>query len=166
MTHVMDQPAAVAEIGRFRKQMKEMFTCFDPADLEGVSAGVGGEAISAGRQHIEVTARRPAYSVRCTGGAADPSGHQQSDLRGILRAIDQSDMIISCIPGLPDGRAAISSGVERELQHAHEAAKDVYVVWTAPAGPSVFVTQTATKVFASMAEAVAFFKAEYAMAET
>ena len=40
--------------------------------------------------------------------------------------IDQAEMIISFIPTLPDGRAAISSGVERELQHAHEAAKEVY----------------------------------------
>jgi len=57
-----------------------------------------------------------------------------------------------------DGRAAISSGVERELQHAHEAAKEVYLIWTAKQTPSVFVTQTATKVFNNMADAVEFFK--------
>jgi len=62
------------------------------------------------------------------------------------------------VPSLDDGRAAISSGVERELQHAHEAAKDVYVIWTAEQSPSVFVTQTATKVFGSVSEAVEFFK--------
>jgi hypothetical protein len=72
--------------------------------------------------------------------------------------IDQSDMIISFIPEVGNGRAAISSGVERELQHAHEAAKEVYVIWTAKQMPSVFVTQTATKVFNSLAEAVEFFR--------
>jgi len=72
--------------------------------------------------------------------------------------IDQSDMIISFIPTLPDGRAALSSGVERELQHAHEAAKQVFVIWLAKQSPSVFVTQTATKVFSKAAEAVDFFK--------
>ena len=61
-------------------------------------------------------------------------------------------------PSLDDGRAAISSGVERELQHAHEAAKDVYVIWTAKQSPSVFVTQTATKVFSHVAEALDFFQ--------
>ena len=71
--------------------------------------------------------------------------------------IDQSDMIISFIPTMPDGRAAISSGVERELQHAHEAAKEVYVIWTAQQAPSVFVTQTATQVFYNIDEAVACF---------
>jgi hypothetical protein len=72
--------------------------------------------------------------------------------------IDQSEMIISLVPNLGDGRAAISSGVERELQHAHEAAKEVYVIWKAKQSPSVFVTQTATKVFDSVAEALEYFK--------
>ena len=72
--------------------------------------------------------------------------------------IDQSDMIISFIPTSADGRAVISSGVERELQHAHEAAKEVYVIWTAKQTPSVFVTQTATKVFDNPTNAVEFFK--------
>jgi hypothetical protein len=72
--------------------------------------------------------------------------------------IEQSDMIISFIPTLADGRPAISSGVERELQHAHESAKEVYVIWAAKKSPSVFVTQTATKVFNNLTNAVEFFK--------
>ncbi|MGA2093288.1 MAG: hypothetical protein ABSH16_07790, partial [Sedimentisphaerales bacterium] len=66
--------------------------------------------------------------------------------------------IIAFIPTMPDGRAAISSGVERELQHAHEAAKEVYLIWPARQTPSVFITQTATKLFTNAAEAVDFFK--------
>ena len=72
--------------------------------------------------------------------------------------IDQADMIISYIPQIAGGRAAISSGVERELQHAHEAAKEVYVIWTAESDPSVFITQTATKVFRDTATAIGFFR--------
>ena len=72
--------------------------------------------------------------------------------------IDQSDMIISLIPSAEDGRAVISSGVERELQHAHEAAKEVYVIWTSKQQPSVFMTQTATKMFRNPTEAIAFFE--------
>ena len=75
-----------------------------------------------------------------------------------FRLIDQSEMIISFIPAMDDGRAAISSGVERELQHAHEAAKEVYVIWTSRQSPSVFVTQTATAVFNSVSQAMEFFK--------
>ncbi len=167
MTHVMDQPAAVAEIGDFRERMKQMFTCFDPADLEEAYLPIyAAEAISTGSKHIDITAlgRNVRFDARDVVQIRNDINSQIYARDFAL--IDQSDMIISHVPGLPDGRAAISSGVERELQHAHEAAKDVYVVWTAPAAPSVFVTQTATKVFSTMAEAAAFFKAEYAMAET
>jgi adenylate kinase len=66
-------------------------------------------------------------------------------------------MVISLIPTLANGRAAISSGIERELQHAHEAAKEVYVIWTAKQNPSVFVTQTATRLFKNLPEAIDFF---------
>ena len=76
--------------------------------------------------------------------------------------IDQADMIVSFVPALPEGRAAISSGVERELQHAHEAAKEVYVIWTARQHPSVFVTQTANEVFSSVQEAAEFLDQRYA----
>ena len=67
-------------------------------------------------------------------------------------------MIISFIPKLTDGRAAISSGVERELQHSHEAAKEVYVIWTSKQAPSVFVTQTATKVFSDTDSLINYFE--------
>ncbi|MCK4276122.1 MAG: hypothetical protein KAX78_06390, partial [Phycisphaerae bacterium] len=44
-----------------------------------------------------------------------------------------------------------------ELQHAHEAAKDVFVIWQGRAEPSPFVTETATRVFGSIDEAIEFF---------
>ena len=34
ITHVMDMPDVIAEISKFRELMKEIFTCFDPGDLE------------------------------------------------------------------------------------------------------------------------------------
>ena len=43
-------------------------------------------------------------------------------------------------------------------EHAHEAAKQVFVIWTAKQSPSVFVTQTATKVFTDINNALEFFK--------
>jgi hypothetical protein len=72
--------------------------------------------------------------------------------------IDQSDMIVSLIPELPGGKPALSSGVERELHHAFEAGKEVYVVWRCAAMPSPFVSETATKVFKSPDEAIAYFR--------
>ena len=93
-----------------------------------------------------------------------------SDLLTILPDIDgqiyardfilvrQSDLIISYIPELPNGKPGLSSGVERELQHAHDHARDVYVIWKPKKEPSPFVTQTANRVFRSVEEAMGFFE--------
>jgi hypothetical protein len=67
-------------------------------------------------------------------------------------------MIISLVPELPNGKPALSSGVERELHHAFEGGKEVYVVWTCRGMPSPFITETATRVFRSTEEALDYFR--------
>ncbi len=159
MSHVMDQPDIIAEIERFRKQMKETFTCFDPGDLEEAHLPFfARQAIVDGKDFIEVETlgNKIRFDVDEILGI-------ESDINSQIYArdfalIDQADMIISFVPPFVDGRAVISSGVERELQHAHEASKEVYVVWTAKNDPSVFITQTATKIFNSADEATEYFK--------
>jgi hypothetical protein len=69
-------------------------------------------------------------------------------------------MIVSYIPELPGGMPGLSSGVERELHHAFEHTKEVYVVWKPKKHPSPFITETATKVFASTQEALTYFEAQ------
>ncbi|HUS73039.1 MAG TPA: hypothetical protein VMY06_08225 [Sedimentisphaerales bacterium] len=159
MTHVGNMENVKKEIAEFRRLMKKFFICFDPADLEeSYLPHYASQASQKGLDFIELTAigkriRLDLHEVQ----------QIQRDINSQIYArdfllVEQSDMIISFIPTLGDGRAAISSGVERELQHAHEAAKEVYVIWTAKQNPSVFVTQTATKVFNNTARAVEFFK--------
>jgi adenylate kinase len=159
MTHIVDMPQVKAEVKRFRELMKRHFICFDPGDLEEAYLPVyAKKAAIKGLDSIEVTAlgqkvRLDLQQVRQIEGDINSQIYARD-----FMLIDQSDMIVSFIPILGDGRAAISSGVERELQHAHEAAKEVYVIWTAKMTPSVFVTQTATKVFESVDSAISFFK--------
>jgi adenylate kinase len=155
MTHVIDQPEIVRQIGAFRKAMKERFTCFDPADVEEAYLPCHAEkAKRQGASHVETTAMGRPISFETTEVLGIRNDIESQIYARDFALIDQSDMIISYIPHLSDGRAAISSGVERELQHAHEAAKEVYVVWTSRTAPSVFVTQTATEMFSSVDEAV------------
>jgi hypothetical protein len=159
MTHVGKMENVKKEIDEFRQLMKRFFICFDPGDLEeSYLPHYARQASQGGLDFVEVTAlgqtiRLDLHEVQ----QIERDINSQIYARDFM-LIDQSDMIISFIPTLPDGRAAISSGVERELQHAHEAAKEVYVIWTAKQRPSVFVTQTATKVFANTDNAVEFFK--------
>jgi len=162
MTAVAEMEEVRKEIDEFRQAMKGLFVCFDPGDLE--EAFLPGYARRAEEEGLEfVETMVFGRSVRID---VDEIRQIERDINSQIYArdfmlIDQSDMIISFIPTTDDGRAAISSGVEREMQHAHEAAKEVYVIWTARQNPSVFVTQTATRVFPGISEALEFFKARY-----
>jgi nucleoside 2-deoxyribosyltransferase len=147
----------LVEIEKFRSLMKESFTCFDPGDLEETYMPYyAKKAADAGKNYVELTA----LGQHVRFGLAEVQAAERDINAQIytrdFELIDQADMIISYIPQIANGKAAISSGVERELQHAHEAAKDVYVIWTAENDPSVFVTQTATKVFRNTVSAVEF----------
>jgi hypothetical protein len=158
MTAVVGLEEVKKEITVFRQATKQRFACFDPGDLEeSFLPRQALEAAEEGREFLEVSAgdsqiRLDLDQIR----QIERDIYSQTYARDFL-LIDQAEMIISFIPTLPDGRAAISSGVERELQHAHEAAKEVYVIWPAKQTPSVFVTQTATKVFSGLTEALNFF---------
>lgn len=158
MTHVLEIEDVRARILKFRDEMKKHFICFDPADLEEMYLPMYCQkAMQNNHKGVELTRLGKNFCL-----SADELLQIDSDIRGQVYArdfmlIDQADMIISFIPALSDGRAAISSGVERELQHAYEAAKEVYVIWTAKADPSVFVTQTATKVFNGEQQAIDYF---------
>lgn len=166
MTHVAGLQQTLAEINRFRAAMKEQFICFDPGDLEEAYLPYYAEqAAKEGRKGIEMEVLGKQICLE-----VQEIRQIHRDINSQIYArdfalIDQADRIVSFIPALPDGRAAISSGVERELQHAHEAAKDVYVIWTAPSEPSVFVTQTATRVFKTADEAIEYFSGENRSAE-
>jgi adenylate kinase len=161
MTAVSDMKDVQSQINEFRRLMKQSFICFDPGDLE--ECYLPDKARRASKEGLDyVEAAAVGRQVRLD---LNEVRQIQRDINSQTYArdfmlIDQSEMIISLVPSLEDGRAAISSGVERELQHAHEAAKEVYVIWTAKQNPSVFVTQTATKVFDTIAKALEFFKAK------
>jgi len=159
MTHVMDMPEVLARIDKFREVLAEHFITFDPGDMdEQRLLSKARAAMRRGEKSIivEVNGRGLEFSVREINSIAD-------DIDGQIYArdfklIDQSDMIVSYIPELPDGRPSLSSGVERELQHAFEATKEVYVVWKPKDDPSPFVTETANAVFGSIEEATGYFR--------
>lgn len=159
MTHVMDLPDTLAEIDSFRAALADHFITFDPGDLdekrllfEAGAATQRGEATF----KIHVHGRDVIFDAReVTGVARDIDG--QIYARD-FKLIDQSDMIVSLVPELPNGKPGLSSGVERELQHAYEITKEVYVVWKPKVEPSPFITETATRVFRTVDETLKFFQ--------
>lgn len=161
MTHVMDLPDTLAEIDAFRAAMAEHFITFDPGDLDEKRLLFdAGAATQRGEQTItvKVHGRDVVFDVREVSGVAKDIDAQI--YARDFKLIDQSDMIVSFIPELPNGKPGLSSGVERELQHAFEGTKEVYVVWQPKAEPSPFVTETATKVFTTTEQAMLHFQKE------
>jgi adenylate kinase len=162
MTHVAGMPKMLATIEKFRNAMKTTLVCFDPGDLEEAYLPYyAQQAQKAGKDTVEVEILGEKVELDAAEvKQIEPDINSQIYARDFA-LIDQADMIVSFIPELDDGMPALSSGVERELQHAHEAAKQVYVIWMPKKEPSVFITQTANKIFRSPTEALKYFQQQY-----
>ncbi len=153
MTHVMDQPATLEKIAAFQKEMARHFICFNPGDVDEMLLHISAvRALEAGESTIEATGPHGPITLKTSEVAQISSDILGQTYARDFKMIDQSDMIVSLIPELPNGKPAISSGVERELHHAFEAGKEVFVIWTCKSVPSPFVTKTATRVFNSVEE--------------
>lgn len=166
MSHVVDMPEVLKEIDCFRAELAKHFIAFDPGDVD--EKLLLERAIAASREGKEWLEVAP----HSFGGRKDSKPIRVSirevmeiagDIDGQIymrdfKLIDQSDMIVSLIPELPGGTPGLSSGVERELQHAFEHTKEVYVVWKPKKHPSPFITETATRIFKTVPEALAYFE--------
>ncbi len=158
MTHVADNTAILEEIEQFRRRLSEIFVIFDPADVdEHRLCQTALDAARDGRKvmNVGVLGQKVQFDVADVLQVAGDI-HSQIYARDFMM-IDQADMIVSYIPEMEGGKPGLSSGVERELQHAYEATRDVYVIWKPKMTPSPFITETATKVFTSIQEAMDYF---------
>jgi len=159
MTHVAEISEVQKEIKRFQQLMGKHFAIFDPSDLEEQQLYLNAVAASEQGQkvmEVEVLGEPMRFDVTEVMRVAGDI-HAQIYARDFM-LIDQADMIISYIPELPEGKPGLSSGVERELQHAYEATREVFVIWRPKAQPSPFVTETATKVFRTIEESLEYFE--------
>lgn len=167
MSHVMDMPDVLAEIDRFRAALADHFITFDPGDVdEKLLLDRGIAAAREGKEYLDVTP----HTFGGSKAGAEPIRVRVREILDIagdvdgqiymrdFKLVDQSDMIVSYIPELPGGIPGLSSGVERELHHAFEHTKEVFVVWKPKKAPSPFITETATKIFSSVDEALTYFE--------
>jgi adenylate kinase len=161
MSHMRGLSRLQAEIDRFRRTMADHFICFDPGDLEEKQLqDIAVRAAEENRRYITIPVLGEDVPFAVTQ-LLEAAGDINAQIYARdFKFIEQSDMIVSYIPAGEAGRPLISSGVERELQHAHESAKDAYIIWTSKIEPSPFITETATRVFTGLDEAMAFFHAK------
>ena len=173
MSHVADMPEVLQEIDHFRAELARHFIAFDPGDVD--EKLLLDNALEASREGKDWIMIEP-HSFGGGRAEAEPfrvSVREVLDIAGDIdgqiymrdfKLIDQADMICSLIPELPGGVPGLSSGVERELQHAWEHTKEVYVVWKPQKNPSPFITETATKIFSSVEDALTHFEEKGMMA--
>lgn len=173
MSHVVDMPEVLAEIDAFRATLAERFITFDPGDVD--EKLLLERALEAARAGEEFFAHAPHHFGAAPGKPLRVRTREVLDIAGDIdgqiymrdfKLIDQSDMIVSYIPELPGGIPGLSSGVERELQHAWEHTKEVYVVWRPGKTPSPFITETATRIFPTVEEALGHFEDAGMFAQT
>ena len=166
MSHVVNMPDILAEIDSFRAAIAEHFIAFDPADVdEKLLLDRALDAARDGKDWVNIEnhafggrsgseeLRLPVREVLDIAGDIDGQIYMRD-----FKLVDQSDMIVSYIPELEGGVPGLSSGVERELHHAFEHTKEVYVVWKPSKAPSPFITETATKIFPSVDDALEYFE--------
>ncbi|MBN8644581.1 MAG: AAA family ATPase [Planctomycetes bacterium] len=168
MSHVVDMPDVLTEIDHFRAELARHFVTFDPGDVdEKLLLERGLLAARDGKEFLEVAPHSFGGSRAEGAKPIKVSVREILDIAGDVdgqiymrdfKLIDQSDMIVSLVPELPGGVPGLSSGVERELQHAFEHTKEVYIVWKPKKNPSPFITETASKVFKSVPEALEHFE--------
>ncbi len=172
MSHVVDMPEVLAEIDKFRADLAEHFITFDPGDVdEKLLLERAIAASKEGKDYIEVAPHSFGGSKASGAAPIKVRVREVLDIAGDIdgqiymrdfKLIDQSDMIVSFIPEIPTASGkefpGLSSGVERELHHAFEHTKEVFVVWKPRKAPSPFITETATRIFRSTEEALAYFE--------
>ena len=126
MSHVVDMPEVLQEINQFRAELASHFIAFDPGDVD--EKLLLDNALAASAEAKDWLMIEP----HTFGGRVDSEPFRVSvrevlDIAGDIdgqiymrdfKLIDQADMICSLIPELPGGVPGLSSGVERELQHA------------------------------------------------
>ncbi len=159
MTHILDQPAVLAEIERFRDALAEHFITFDPADMDEKNLlELADSAAARGEERITMKANGRDITLAAAEVTRVAHDIDAQIYARDFKLIEQSDMIVSYIPAMPNGKPGLSSGVERELQHAFESTKEAFVVWRPDCEPSPFITETSTAVVRSMEELFAQFQ--------
>ncbi len=159
MTHVMDMPEVLQRIDAFRDRLAESFIVFDPADVD--EKGIVFMAKAAqekGQETFSVMVDESEVNLSVAEVLALDLQIDRQICDRDFRLIEQSNMIVSLVPDLPDGKPSLSSGVERELHHAFVSGKRVYVVWLPKRAPSPFISNHAHGVFSNEDELFAHFK--------
>ena len=157
ISHVLDKPKVMKEIKNFREEIQKYFVAFDPYTITEKRLTYILRDVKQKKDNIieiKVDKKKLKLPVEEVDAIIDDIDGQI--VARDFKMIEQSDMIIAFIPEA-EGVPIISSGVERELQHAYDTTKEVYVIWQSTKAPSPFIEKTSTEIFSNIKEAKNYF---------
>ena len=161
ITNVLDRPDMMAEIERFKQEMKKLFLVFDPFDVKESWMISELDKIKSGeieRNFIEIDFEGGKERIPVTEVEPCVRDIEGQIVARDLKLIDQSDMVVAFMPDI-DGQPVNSPGVMREITHAYHATKEVYIIWTSHKDPSPFIKDIVPQAtFKNLDEAVKALK--------
>jgi adenylate kinase len=159
MTHVMGNRSLQKLINSFRAAIAKNYLVYDPGDIDEWGPIVCAQKAKAKRAR--------SFKFPVNGEAVSFNTHEMLSIRRDVKAqmvrrdfdlILQAHGIVSFIPELPGGRPGLSSGVDRELQFAHDHTKVVGVVWRPGCDPSPFVSANADHIVRTVEEMLSLLR--------
>ena len=141
ITNVLDRPEILADIKKFKDEMKKIFMAFDPFSVKESWMVSEVEKIQSGevkRDYMEVDFEGKKATLPLSEVAPCVKDIDGQIITRDLGLIDQSDIVIAYMPDI-DNQPVNSPGVMREITHASHTTKDVYIIWTAKREASPFI---------------------------
>lgn len=141
ITNVLDKPEIMADIERYKDEMKKIFLAFDPFSVKESWMVSEVEKIQTGlvdRDFMEVEFEGKMHKLPMSEVAPCVRDIDGQIITRDLSLIDQTDLVVAYMPDI-DNQPVNSPGVMREITHASQTTKDVYIIWTAKREASPFI---------------------------
>lgn len=149
---VIDKPKILGEINDFKAELFRHFTVFDPYTISEKKLDYKVKAAQkAGEQSIQYDVAGKAITINLEDLSPILPDIDDQIIARDLKLVEQSNLIVAFYPCFEDDTPIHSAGREREVQHARDRGKPVFLIW--PSGkqdPGPFETDSATEVFRSV----------------
>jgi adenylate kinase len=163
ITNVLDHDDIMADIERYKEDMKKIFLAFDPFSVKESWMVSEVEKIETGqvdRDYMEIEFDGSMHKLPYKEVAPCVRDIDGQIITRDLGLIDQSDLVVAYMPDI-NNQPVNSPGVMREIAHAAQTTKDVYIIWTASREASPFIKDMVPNpkgLFPSLQDAVTALK--------
>lgn len=141
MTKVYKLPDTLKRIRAFVATISEKYVAFDPAAVDewGELIVNARKCRDDGAESFEVDVDGVPHTFSTAEVLSIEDDLQAQIIARDYALIDQADAIVSLYPEVAPKDVSISSGVEKEIMHAYQGGKEVFLVWPSTSYSSPFV---------------------------